>query len=230
MSTRQAVWADIDPSRTRPACPGFPGDNGGDVVRTWARFLLDAKVMLVQDADGRCSAADGRYTFADWVAGRVGDGLPGRPPTIRDLSYHATTVFPPVRPRGWLELRYVDGQPSGLWPVAVAVVAGLLDDPVSAERAAVICASTAGRWTAAALLALHDPALHRAALALMPLARAGAARLGADADLLAALDEFTRCYVEPGRCPADDLSRRLAEFGPTALLRQEAAPCAAIPF
>jgi glutamate--cysteine ligase len=230
MSTRRAVWADIDPSRTRPVLPlARPSAAPADAAGLWAQFLLGARVMLVREADGRCHPADGRRTFADWVAGRADGGLPGRPPTMDDLSYHATTLFPPVRPRGWLELRYLDGQPAGLWPVLVAVVVGLLDDPAAAERAADVCAPTADRWTAAALMALRDPILHKAALELMPLARAGAARLGAGADLLAALDAFAGSYVEPGRSPADDLSRRLTELGPTGLLRQEAISCPTIP-
>jgi glutamate--cysteine ligase len=231
MSTRRAVWADIDPSRTRPVLPLArpPTAAPADAAGLWTQFLLGARVMMVREADGRCNPADGRRTFADWVAGRADGGLPGRSPTMDDLSYHATTLFPPVRPRGWLELRYLDGQPAGLWPVLVAVVVGLLDDPAAAERAADVCAPTADRWTAAALMALRDPVLHKTALELMPLARAGAARLGAGAELLAALDAFAGSYVEPGRSPADDLSRRLTELGPTGLLRQEAIACPTIP-
>nr|MDT0667759.1 glutamate-cysteine ligase family protein [Micromonospora sp. DSM 115978] len=122
-------------------------------------------------------------------------------------------MFPPVRPRGWLEVRYLDAQPFGLWPVAVAVTAALLDDPVAAQAAADVCRPAAERWNAAAMLGLGDPVLHRAAVAVMPLARAGAARLGAGEELLAAIDGFTERYVVPGRCPADELTRRLAELG-----------------
>jgi gamma-glutamylcysteine synthetase len=39
-------------------------------------------------------------TFRAWLP-----GVPGlRPPTLADLDYHLSTLFPPVRPRGWLEL------------------------------------------------------------------------------------------------------------------------------
>lgn len=32
-------------------------------------------------------------------------------PTLDDLAYHVTTLFPPVRPRGFLEVSYLDAQP-----------------------------------------------------------------------------------------------------------------------
>ena len=37
-------------------------------------------------------------------------------PDADDLEYHLTTLFPPVRPRGWLELRMIDALPEELWP------------------------------------------------------------------------------------------------------------------
>ena len=38
-------------------------------------------------------------------------------------TIHVSTLFPPVRPRGFLELRVVDAQPGSGWEVAVAMVA-----------------------------------------------------------------------------------------------------------
>ena len=45
-----------------------------------------------------------------------------------DLAVHLTTLFPPVRPRGWFEVRYLDAQPWRWWPVPMAVLTALLDD------------------------------------------------------------------------------------------------------
>jgi len=56
-------------------------------------------------------------------------------PTADDLSYHLSTLFPPVRPRGHLELRMIDAQAGDGWVVPVAVVASLADDPVAADAA-----------------------------------------------------------------------------------------------
>ena len=49
-------------------------------------------------------------------------------PDAEDLSTHLTTLFPPVRPRGWFEVRYLDAQPWPWWPVPMAVLHALLDD------------------------------------------------------------------------------------------------------
>ena len=49
-------------------------------------------------------------------------------PTYADLDYHLTTLFPPVRPRGYLEVRYLDQQPRREWHAPVAVLAALLAD------------------------------------------------------------------------------------------------------
>ena len=68
-------------------------------------------------------------TFRDWLRGG-GE----RPPTRDDLSYHLSTLFPPVRPRGHLEFRVIDAQPGDGWIVPAAVVtAALLDDPAAAQ-------------------------------------------------------------------------------------------------
>ncbi|MFD0664809.1 glutamate-cysteine ligase family protein [Thermocatellispora tengchongensis] len=71
-------------------------------------------------------------TFADWIADPARHG---RPPTLADLTYHATTLFPPVRPRGWLEIRYLDAQHPSLWPVCVAVTHALIMDDHAADTA-----------------------------------------------------------------------------------------------
>jgi glutamate--cysteine ligase len=81
-------------------------------------------------------------------AERRGEGRPRAPgeppgdssarpagPTADDLSYHLSTLFPPVRPRGHLELRMIDAQDGDGWVVPVAVVAALADDPVAAAAA-----------------------------------------------------------------------------------------------
>jgi glutamate--cysteine ligase len=227
-STRQAVWTNLDRTRTRPVGPGRSG--GVDLAVWWARYLLAARLMLLPDGTGGFRAVRDGTTFADWLAGR---GPVARPPTVDDLSYHATTVFPPVRPRGWLELRYLDAQPAGrtggssaaLWPVAVAVTAALVDDDVAAEAALATCLDVRHRWTAAARLGVRDDSLRRAANRCLELATDALARLGVDAGLLAAVDDFRDRYTSRGRCPADDLVDRAARQGPASLLTEEVRLC-----
>ena len=38
-----------------------------------------------------------------------------------------------MRPRGWLEVRYVDAQPRQWWPVPPAVLSALVADPIAAD-------------------------------------------------------------------------------------------------
>ena len=142
---RAAVWAAIDPTRT--AAPA-----GADPRSAYARWALDAQLLAVRREGGPWTAPAG-LTFRDWLRGSAA-GL--APPTWADLDYHLTTLFPPVRPRGHLELRAVDAQPGDGWRVVVALVAGLLDTP--AGRAAATAAAT----EAAAALG-DDPASRRPA-------------------------------------------------------------------
>lgn len=198
-STRQAVWAGIDPSRTRPAGE-FPSTDGP--VEAWARYAADAQVMLMRERDG-CRPVTEPLSFAAWMAA----GRGGCRPTGADLAYHLTTLFPPVRPRGWLELRMIDAQSSEHWPVAAAVTTALLDDPVAADIARAACAPTADRWRSAARDGLADPALAAAARSCFAAAVDALPRLGAG-ELVADVAAYAERFVEVGRCPADDLLLR----------------------
>lgn len=191
-STRQAVWAALDPRRTAPP-------RGGDPVQAWSRYALDAPVMALRRDEGPWLADPG-ITFREWL--QTGAyGYPDRD----DLAYHLSTLFPPVRPRGFLELRMVDAQAPAYWAVPLAVIAALLDDRAAAEIAREATAPVTGRWVPAARDGLTDPALARAARTCFTAAREALPRLDAGAELAAVLAEFTDRYVNRGRCPADDL-------------------------
>ncbi|MGP3923165.1 ergothioneine biosynthesis glutamate--cysteine ligase EgtA [Streptomyces sp. 8N616] len=204
-STRQAVWAELDPGRAQAPPDGF------SPRADWAAYVLEAPVMCIRRGDGPWTVPAG-LTFRDWIR----SGLP-RPPTLDDLDYHITTLFPPVRPRGHLELRMIDAQPGDDgWVVPLAVTAALFDDPEASEavyRAVKPLAETAGfrppprnpLWRAAARDALTDPELHAAAVTGFTAAQEALPRLGASASVQAAVAEFTDRYVLRGRCPADDL-------------------------
>lgn len=141
--------------------------------------------MCIRSEDGHWDAPEG-LTFREWIR----TGVP-RPPTQEDLDYHVTTLFPPVRPRGHLELRMIDAQSGDAgWIVPLAVTAALFDDPEATERAYRIVkslAETAGSrpaprnplWRHAARAALTDPELHTAAVACFAAAQEALPRLGA---------------------------------------------------
>jgi glutamate--cysteine ligase len=202
--TRQAIWSRIDPSRTRPPAyaPTRAGPCGADYLREcYARFALDAEVLAVQRSHEPWEAPPG-LTFRAWLRG---DGPPAlAPPTVADLDYHLSTLFPPVRARGHYELRVVDAQPAQRWRLVTALVAVLLDDPVARDCALAAAEPVAGRWMAAARLATTDPAFARAGRQTL-LAAAAAMRRGGLPDHAAATEDFADRYPARGRCPADDL-------------------------
>ncbi|GBQ02783.1 ergothioneine biosynthesis glutamate--cysteine ligase EgtA [Streptomyces spongiicola] len=203
-STRQALWADLDPARAlAPPSGATPRD-------AWAAHVLDTPVMCVRAAEGPWPVPEG-LAFRDWIR----SGKP-RPPTRADLEYHLTTLFPPVRPRGHLELRMIDAQPGEAgWMVPLAVTAALFDDPQAAEtayRTVKPLAETAGPlpaprnplWVGAARHGLADPELHGAAVGCFAVALEALPRLGASKAVQDAVAAFHERHVLPGRCPADD--------------------------
>lgn len=210
-STRQGVWAALDD--IRPVSP--PLDQ--EPRSAWTAHALDAPVMCVRTAEGPWDLPDG-LTFRQWL--RSGNS---RRPTREDLDYHLTTLFPPVRPRGHLELRMIDAQ-SGEdgWLVPLAVTTALFDDSEAAEtvyRAVKPLAEYAGSlpaprnplWVNAARHGLADPELHASAVTCFAVALEALPRIGASDAVLEAVAAFNERHVLRGRCPADDL--RLPSLG-----------------
>src|SRR5256885_6604873 len=95
------------------------------------------------------------------------------------LGYQMPALCPPVRPRGWLELRMIDALPDPWWQVAAAVATAVLDDDEAAERARRFVAPTRGMWREAARHAVHHPQLARSARDCFAAALEALPRLGA---------------------------------------------------
>ncbi|WP_034386303.1 glutamate-cysteine ligase family protein [Herbidospora cretacea] len=221
LSGRQAVWLALDPSRTAPVGaahlegPGRPptfsadsraGDasNGrapgrGHPPADWADYLQTAKLMLVRETDGSCLQTAEGHRFRDFRQ------VAGRPPTLDDLAYHATTLFPPVRPRGFMEIRYLDALGPVDWPVAVAVSYALVVDDEAAAAAAADASAVAGQWAEAARCGLAAPAFRQAAVAAFRAAADALPRWGAPPSLIDQVTDYAVRFVEPGRSPAADL-------------------------
>jgi glutamate--cysteine ligase len=192
-NSRQDVWSRID--RTRTAAPSGP-----DPAEAWARYALDARVLLIRRDEQPWVVGPG-LTLREWLTGST----PWGRPTYDDLAYHLSTLFPPVRPHGWLELRAIDALPDHLWPVAVAVVTALVDDPRAAEVARDATAGLDGHSHRAARDGLHDPVLRRAAERCFDAALLALPGLGVGTPLLDAVDDYADRYVTAGRNPGDDL-------------------------
>ncbi|MFF7441561.1 ergothioneine biosynthesis glutamate--cysteine ligase EgtA [Streptomyces sp. NPDC008122] len=203
-SMRQALWTDLDPRRA------LAPSSDGEPRAEWAAHVLDTPVMCVRAEEGPWAVPEG-LTFREWLR----TGLP-RPADADDLRYHMTTLFPPVRPRGHLELRMVDAQPGqDGWMVPVAVTTAVFDDPEAAEtvyRAVKPLAEQAGPgpaprnplWRAAARDGLADPELHAAARVVFSAALDALPRIGASEEVRRMVAAFHERYVIPGSCPADN--------------------------
>lgn len=168
----------------------LPAPVTADPAAAWARRALRAPVICVRRPGG-CWDAPPQMTFADWI-----DGALPQPPATADLDYHLSTLFPPVRPRGYLEVRYLDAQPGQGWITPVALLAALMSDEPAVDQALEACGPAAGLWLPAARRGLADPRLARAARVITQL---GTSALSRTAGLPAGLAERV----------ADDLDHRL---------------------
>jgi glutamate--cysteine ligase len=216
-SARQRAWAGLDAR----ACGPVPGcvatdpdqDATLDPASAWARFAMQAPVVFVRvSGDAGLAPVRALVAFEEWASGAV--LLGGRAPTAADLDAHLTTLFPPVRLRGYIELRYLDMAGPRWWPAIAAAAATLMDDPVAADQAAEATAPAAHRWTEAARDGLADSALAGAARRCMVIAaeRAPAGLARAVGDLAELIDS--------GRGPGDLLAERIATIGPQAAFEE----------
>lgn len=123
-STRLRVWSELDPSRTSTALAS------GDAISDWTDYALSADAIMRARDDGAFEPLPRRLTLREWI--ESGDHLD--PPTSPDLDLHLSTLFPPVRLKGWIEIRVIDMQPGDWWPVPLAVAAALLDPSAGGDR------------------------------------------------------------------------------------------------
>ncbi len=205
-SSRQRVWGQMDSAR----CGPILGASGDDPGTEWARYALKAPVMMVHNP--QAVPLTHYVSFADWADGSA--QLCGRRPSLADLDYHLTTLFPPVRPRRWLEIRYLDSTPDQYWPALVFTLTTLLDDPDAAAAAAAAVEPVATAWDNAARLGLADRRLRAAAVSCVAIAADKA-----PVDLTDAMQRLL-ADVERGRCPGDGFSDQVIDSGIAATVSQ----------
>jgi glutamate--cysteine ligase len=151
-SERQRVWAATDPARTAPV----PTDD----VTEWVDYVLDAPVML--RAEGGSVAAPLRHrTFRAWLADAED------PPHAADLDVHLTTMFPPIRPRGHLEIRCIDAVPRLGRLAAIGAVWALVRDDGTGHEVSAACATLGNGWRRALDAGTDDPGLRSVAADLL---------------------------------------------------------------
>jgi glutamate--cysteine ligase len=198
-STRLATWAAIDPTRTRPAL------RTGSLADDWPAYVLDAHLMLLHDGRDRCRPMLEDLTFGEWIE----RGIAGRRPTEEDLAYHCTTLFPAVRPRGWLELRWLDAVPAGLADTAVAAVVAILTDDEAGDRALRASAPVADPWAEAAAQGPGHAGLAAAATTILHDAADALDRVEGGSLHAEWVADAADRWPARGRCPADDLEESL---------------------
>lgn len=190
-SVRQAIWSCIDPGRTAPVPVSAQPE------QDWADYALNADVFYIDEPYGCRMLPAG--SFRNWITNGHALGWP----TDADLHYHLTTLFPPVRPRRWLELRMIDALPATLRAAAVHLIHVATRDAV-AETLLTTLPDTSELWDNAAREGLTHPTLRTGVRAMTnvvleylqsePGQSAGADAVGAFADRFTLRD----------RCPADD--------------------------
>jgi len=191
MSSRMAAWLALDATRCAPAL------NGSAPGRSWADYALNANVMFIR-ADDAYRPIAGTMPFSRWLA----RGHELGHPTEDDLLYHLTTLFPPVRARGWIELRMIDMLPAPWWRAAIGVGLALLTDERAMRVAEEATAPVRNRWYEAARFGLADPLLATAARTCFAAADEAAHRIGCDHATTMAISMFREHFVERSRCPA----------------------------
>ncbi len=199
-SLRQGIWLAMDPNRTKPVRTDVPP------AHAWLDYAMKADVMHVLDphsASLGTSVSPG-MSFAHWMDK---GGVYGYP-TIEDLRYHFSTLFPPVRPRGWLELRVLDALPSWMRTAAALTVTASLT-PRAVAKILDRIPDLTNHHVAAARDGLHDPFIARAVRDLSRIVLDNASSVTDRSDHLAALDGFVERFTSRGVSPGDDSHRVL---------------------
>lgn len=154
-SYRAETWRHVDMSRT-----GVFG--GGDPVAEYAGFALGARAFLVDDA---------APPFAELRDDQVTSGA---------LEVHLSTLFPEIRPRGYLEIRSLDAIGARQRAAAVALIVGSLADETAArEVVELLGPPDADLLTRAGRNGRDDARIAAATPDLVAIAERGCQRLGA---------------------------------------------------
>ncbi|MDQ2706962.1 MAG: ergothioneine biosynthesis glutamate--cysteine ligase EgtA [Actinomycetota bacterium] len=191
-SSRMACWWALDPPRTAP-----PDLSIADPAAGYARRAMEAGLLCLRRGDASWDAPAG-VTFADWLAGALTDK-----PTTADLDLHLSTLFPPVRPQGHLEVRYLDAQPGTEWVVPVAVLAAVLSTPRTIAGVLQACLPIADRWLAAAHVGLADQELARAGVTVFTLVLEALPSVIGSGPVRDLVERVLQERALRGRCPAD---------------------------
>jgi glutamate--cysteine ligase len=208
-SFRARVWRELDGGRTGI----FPC--GADPVREYLHFALDAPAILLA---GNGDSGDGDRGDAHRTGGDPEDAdrawLPFRTWNERgtvsmdDWSTHLTTLFPDVRPKGFVEVRCIDAVAPEWYAAPLVFLGGLTyHEPTFRAALALAGAPDPALQARAGRDGLRDERIASPARDLFELALSGAAALGSAFLCPADLEEaraFFETYTRRSLSPADD--------------------------
>jgi len=156
-STRMSSWWQLDPERTLPPRSTELG--------SYTERVLDSRVLARRRESGDWRL-DRPLTLREWI--ESGELL-----STADIDLHLSMLFPPVRPQGYLEIRYLDAQPGDEWVAPLALLAALFAGPERVQQVLACCADGADRWQQATEHGLADPVLRTIAARLLDIATPG---------------------------------------------------------
>lgn len=195
-SLRQAIWWSLDPSRTRPVRTDLPPP------QAWLEYALAADVMFIGDEGpaAESTPVPPGLSFAQWMR----DGHPRGWPTVADFQHHVSTLFPPIRPRGWLELRVLDALPEWIRDVAALCVATACTPQAGRELLDRLPA-TDHLWLPAIRDGLQDDALASIATEFLDVVEHHLASVAPVRDYAHQVAQFRDRYTGQRRSPGHDL-------------------------
>jgi glutamate--cysteine ligase len=200
--TRSLIWQRVDSTRT-----GFDGaqvaGSESEAVESYLQFALDATFIPLSTGPP-LHAPDAPVAAAEMLTAE--DACMD----AAKLEHHLSTLFPPVRPRGHLEIRYLDSLPLRWLPVPVAILVSLIYDPRATQEALEVLEATrldCATWGRSGTVAMRDGELRSTALALFGIAQRAVVRFPGgyvSRDVVARMAEYRERFPEAGRTPADD--------------------------
>ncbi|WP_375455212.1 glutamate--cysteine ligase [uncultured Methylobacterium sp.] len=129
LSRRSEIWRDTDPDRTGMLPRAFEPGFGYEGYVDW---LLDMPMYFVKRGDTYHDVSGA--AFRDLMAGRLAQ-MPGEYATVSDWANHASTAFPEVRLKRFLEMRGADVGNAGMIAAQAAFWVGLLYDDTALDAA-----------------------------------------------------------------------------------------------
>ncbi|MDP4021226.1 glutamate--cysteine ligase [Methylobacterium sp. NEAU 140] len=129
LSRRSEIWRDTDGDRTGMLPFAFESGFGYEAYVDW---LLDVPMYFVKRGDTYHDVSGA--SFRDLMDGRLAQ-LPGERATVSDWANHASTAFPEVRLKRFLEMRGADVGGPGMIAAQAAFWTGLLYDEGSLDAA-----------------------------------------------------------------------------------------------